>query len=198
LDKWLLPALGDLPLCAVDNDPVKELVAKMVASEELRPKSTNEYIKVVKMVVASAKDPKTRKQLYPVFWDAEYLDLPIVEKRNQKRPAFDGETVTGLVDRAKKYIQMIYVLESALGMRIGEVLGLEIDKHFADDFSTVLVRQKVRKCEMEDYLKTDNAYRDIDLHSSVVKMLKEFIGLPQGTLSICKRTEYTAISGLRL
>ena len=111
---------------------------------------------------------------------------------------FDGETVTGLVDRAKKYIQMIYVLESALGMRIGEVLGLEIDKHFADDFSTVLVRQKVRKCEMEDYLKTDNAYRDIDLHSSVVKMLKEFIGLPQGTLSICKRTEYTAISGLRL
>ena len=177
LDKWLLPALGALPLCAVDNDPVKELVAKMVASEELGPKSTNEYIKVVKMVVASAKDPKTRKQLYPVFWDAEYLDLPIVEKRNQKRPAFDGETVTGLVDRAKKYIQMIYVLESALGMRIGEVLGLEIDKHFADDFSTVLVRQKVRKCEMEDYLKTDNAYRDIDLHSSVVKMLKEFIGL---------------------
>jgi len=177
LDKWLLPALGDLPLCAVDNDPVKELVAKMVASEELGPKSTNEYIKVVKMVVASAKDPKTRKQLYPVFWDAEYLDLPIVEKRNQKRPAFDGETVTGLVDRAKKYIQMIYVLEAALGLRIGEVLGLEIDKHFADDFSTVLVRQKVRKCEMEDYLKTDNAYRDIDLHSSVVKTLKEFIGL---------------------
>ena len=64
-----------------------------------------------------------------------------------------------------------------MGMRIGEVLGLEIDKHFADDFSTVLVRQKVRKFEMMDYLKTDNAYRDIDLHSSVVKMLKEFIGL---------------------
>jgi hypothetical protein len=61
--------------------------------------------------------------------------------------------------------------------RIGEVLGLEIDKHFADDFSTVLVRQKVRMCKMEDYLKTDNAYRDIDLHSSVVMMLKEFIGL---------------------
>jgi integrase len=128
------------------------------------------------MVVASAKDPKTRKQLYPVFWDAEYLDLPIVEKRNQKRPAFDGETVTGLVDHAKKYVQMIYILAAALGMRIGEVLGLEIDKHFADDFSTVLVRQKVRKCKLEDYLKTDNAYRDIDLHSSVVKMLKEFIG----------------------
>ncbi len=57
------------------------------------------------------------------------------------------------------------------------MLGLEIDEHLADDFSTVLVRQKVRMCKMEDYLKTDNAYRDIDLHSSVVMMLKEFIGL---------------------
>ena len=82
MDKWLLPNLGDLPLSAVDNEPVKALVAKMAGSKELGPKSTNEYIKVVKMVVASAKDPKTRKQLYPVLWDAEYLDLPIVEKRN--------------------------------------------------------------------------------------------------------------------
>jgi len=56
-------------------------------------------------------------------------------------------------------------------------LGLEIDKHFADDFSAVLVRQKVRKCETENYLKTDNAFRDIDLNASVVKMLEEFIGL---------------------
>ena len=59
------------------------------------------------MVVASAKDPKPRRQLYPVFWDAEYLHLPILERRNQKRPAFDRETVTGLVDRAKKYVRMI-------------------------------------------------------------------------------------------
>jgi hypothetical protein len=50
---------------------------------------------LVKMIVASAKDPKTRKRLYPVFWDSEYLDLPILEKRKQKHPAFDGETVTG-------------------------------------------------------------------------------------------------------
>jgi integrase len=176
LDKWLLPTLGDLPLSAVDNEPVKALVAKMAASEELGPKSINEYIKVVKMVVASAKDPKTRKQLYLVFWDAEYLDLPIVEKRNQKRPAFNGETVTGLVDHAKKYVQMIYILAASSGMRIGEVLGLQIDKHFADDFSTVLVRRKVRDCKVEDYLKTDNAYRDVDLHPSVVTMLKGFIG----------------------
>jgi integrase len=111
-----------------------------------------------------------------VFWDSEYLDLPIVEKRNQKRPAFDSETVTRLVSSASWYVQIVYVLAAASGMRIGEVLGLEIDKHFADNSSTVLVRQKVRKCKTENYLKTDNAYRDIDLHPCVVKILKEFIG----------------------
>jgi integrase len=99
-----------------------------------------------------------------------------VEKRNQKRPAFDSETVTRLVGSASWYVQIVYVLAAASGMRIGEVLGLEIGKHFTDNFSTVLVRQKARKCKMENYLKTDNAYRDIDLHASVVKMLKEFIG----------------------
>jgi hypothetical protein len=34
----------------------------MVVSKELGPKSTNEYIKLVKMIVASSKDPKTREQ----------------------------------------------------------------------------------------------------------------------------------------
>ena len=58
-----------------------------------------------------------------MFWDSEYLDLPIVEKRNQKRPAFDSETVTELVGSAKRYVQMVYVLAATSGMRIGEVLG---------------------------------------------------------------------------
>ena len=97
------------------------------------------------------KRPETRKQLYPVFWDSEYFDLPIVEKRNQKRPAFNSETVTRLLSSAPWYVQIVSVLAAASGMRIGEVPGLEIDKHFADNFSAVLVRQKVRKCETENY-----------------------------------------------
>jgi len=143
------------------------------------PKSRSEYIKSVKMIVASSKDPKTRKQLYPVFWDSEYLDLPIVEKRNQKRPAFDSETVTRLVSSASWYVQIVYVLAAASRMRIGEVLGREIDKHFADNFQPFSSGKKVRKRKTENYLKTDNAFRDIDLNASAVKMLKEFIGLRQ-------------------
>jgi len=100
-----------------------------------------------------------------------------VEKRNQKRPAFDSETVTRLVSSASWYVQIVYVLAAASRMRIGEVLGREIDKHFADNFQPFSSGKKVRKCKTENYLKTDNAFRDIDLSASVVKMLKEFIDL---------------------
>ena len=178
LDRWLFPKLGALPLSAVDNDPVRELVCDMVESEELGPKSITEYIKVVRAVVASAKDQKTRKQLYPVVWDDEYLDLPIVKKKDQHRPAFDSDKlVTATIAAVKKTRErMLFILLAASGLRIGEALGLEIDKHLTDDCTTILIRQKVRQCKVESYVKTDNAYRDVDIHSSVAKMLKEYIG----------------------
>jgi integrase len=199
LDKWLNPSLGDLPLPAVDNDPAKALVSKMVDAG-LSPKTVTEYTKVVKAVVASAKDPKTRKQLYPVVWDDDYLDLPIVDKKRQKRPQFDSNTMTGLVAGAKKkYVQMIYVIAASAGMRIGEVLGLEIDKHFADDFKTIRIRQKVRKCKVERTLKTGNSEREIDIHSSVAELIKQFVGSRTSGLLFCsKRGKPLSDSNIRI
>jgi len=187
LDKWLNPSLGDLPLSAVDNEPTKELVSKLVGAG-LSPKTVNEYTKVVRAVVASAKDVKTRKQLYPVVWDDEYLDLLIVHRSKQKRQKFDSKTMTALVAGAeKKYVQMIFVVAASAGMRIGEVLALEIDRHFADNFKTVRIRQKVRKCRVEETLKTGNAEREIDLHSSVAALLRTFVGSRTSGLLFCSR-----------
>jgi hypothetical protein len=166
LYRWLLPKLGDLPLSAVDNDPVRELVSEMSASGQLGAKSILEYIKVVKAVVASAKDAKTRKPVFPVVWDDEYLDLPVVAKKDQNRPAFDGKIVTALIADGKPWAQMLFVLSAATGVRIGETLGLEI-QHLVDDCRILTIRQKVRHCKVEPYLKTDNAYRDVDVHPDV-------------------------------
>lgn len=41
--------------------------------------------------------------------------------------------------RADEREQMLYVLLGATGMRIGEALGIEIDKHFSDHLSTLLI-----------------------------------------------------------
>ena len=56
---------------------------------------------------------------------------------------------------------MLFILCGATGMRIGEILGLEIDKHFADDFTTILVRQQAKGSTLTRDVKTKNAIRDI-------------------------------------
>ena|SRR2546425_1599386 len=70
---------------------------------------------------------------------------------------------------------MLYALLAGTGMRIGEVLGLEIDKHVSDDHTTIRVRQSVWNGKVQ-FPKTPNAIRDIDLAPSLARVLQEFIG----------------------
>jgi hypothetical protein len=53
LDKWINPNIGDIPLEGVNNLEVKNLVTVM-CDGGLSPKSVENYVQVVKMVVASA------------------------------------------------------------------------------------------------------------------------------------------------
>jgi hypothetical protein len=62
------------------------------------------------------------------------------------------------------------------GLRIGEALGLEIDKHISPDFLTISIEQKARHCQIEERLKTAAALRKIDLHPTIAGLLKEFVG----------------------
>jgi integrase len=72
-------------------------------------------------------------------------------------------------------------------MRISEALGLEIGKHISADCSTLYIRQKARGSKVEDRLKTENSKREIDLHPSIVLLLKEHIGNRNGGFLFCTR-----------
>jgi integrase len=71
---------------------------------------------------------------------------------------------------------MIFILCGAAGLRIGEALGIEIDKHISSDFLTVTVEQKARHCKVERRLKTASAKRQVDLHPAIGSLLKDFVG----------------------
>ncbi len=71
---------------------------------------------------------------------------------------------------------MLFILGGAAGMRIGESLGLEIDKHFSKDFLTLTINQKARHYRIEKRVKTASAERQVDLHPSVAQLLKTFVG----------------------
>ena len=96
--------------------------------------------------------------------------------KNQRQPTHTSEAMTAIAAGAKGRERMLFVLLGATGMRIGEALGIGIDKHISDDFSTVQIRQKAWNGRIQPFLKSDNGLRDIDLHPSISAMLKTFVG----------------------
>jgi hypothetical protein len=85
LDKWILPAIGDVPLANVDNLSVKPLVEKMSAAR-LSPRTVNKYMEHVKQIVASLTNPNG-EPIHNRKWNSEIMDLPVVEHAEQKRPS---------------------------------------------------------------------------------------------------------------
>ena len=174
LNNWINPNIGEVPLSEVNNAVLKSLVAKMVDGG-LSPKSIDTYSQVVKMVVASAVNDEG-EEIYPRKWNHEFIDMPVVEEERQNTPTFSSEVMTGLASWKKKRERMIFILCGAAGLRIGETLGIEIDKHISPDFLTISIRQKVHHGRVEQRLKTANGGRQVDLHPAIAAFLREFVG----------------------
>src|SRR5450631_2771612 len=174
LRNWLNPQIGELPLNEINNAALKGVVATM-SRGGLSPKSIDNYAQVVKMVVASAVD-KEGEEIYPRKWNHEFVDMPVVVKAKQNTPCFSPDVMSGLATWKKEREWMVFVLCGAAGLRIGEALGIEIDKHISPDFSTISIKQKARHCKVEIRLKTASAFRQVDLHPAIAAMLKKFAG----------------------
>jgi integrase len=185
LAKWLNPNIGELPLSDVNNAALKTIIATM-SDSGLAPKSINNYAQVVKMVVASSVNEQG-EQIHLRKWNHEFIDMPMVEKDKQNTPCFSSEVMTGLASWGKKRERMLFILCGAAGLRIGEVLGIEIDRHISQDFLTISIVQKVRRGKVEHRLKT-RGQRQVDLHPLIGALLKEFVGNRTSGFLFCTRT----------
>jgi integrase len=181
LDKWILPAIGSLPLASVDNLSVKPLIDKM-SSAGLKPRTVNKYMEHVKQVVESLKGPNG-EPIHSRKWDAETMDLPIVEHAEQKRPSLKADAISELNKQSSGQEQALYVLLAATGMRISEALALETH-HFTNNGRTIVVEQQVEKdsAKLVKYLKTAAAKREVDLHPDVAEYLQRYTAGKTGLL----------------
>jgi integrase len=172
----IIPLIGEIPISEVNNKVLKYVVAAM-GKDGLAPQTIANYTQALKMVVASAQDEEG-EELYPRKWNHRFADMPRVVKSEQNTPCFLPEFVTTLVTYCWKeeWMRVLVILCAATGMRIGEVLGLRIEKHISPDFLTINVNQKVRKGVVEFRLKTDPSRRMVDLHPAIAAVLKVFIG----------------------
>jgi integrase len=130
--------------------------------------------------------------------------MPVVNPKKQKTPSLTGDIVTGIiatreytyrdskrnvdVERELKDVhRMLFILCAASGLRFGEALGIEIP-NVSQDGSRIRICKKVWQGQMHDFLKTKNGEREIDLHPSVAKVLRKFIGERKSGLLFRSRT----------
>jgi integrase len=185
LHNWLYPALGQLPLSEVNNKTVRPLIATM--AKTLKPATIQSHLMLIKRVVASAVDGEG-EQLYLRKWNHEFLDVPIIVQREVNSPCFSSEIVSALTQWKNPRARTIFILCAASGLRIGEALGLDLSKHFSEDFRTIRIEQKAIKGVIEERLKTESSYREIDLDPRVATVIKEFAAGRTSGLLFCTRT----------
>jgi integrase len=181
MNKWIYPDIGDLPLGSVDNLAVHPLVEKMCAAG-LSPRTVNKYVEYVKQVIQSLKAPNG-EPVHKRTWDADTMDLPIVDYSEQKRPSLKATTVSELIAGASGQEQALYVLLAATGMRISEALAVET-RHFINGGRSIKVEQQVAKNrpQIVPYLKTDAAKREIDLHPDISGFFQNYTAGKSGLL----------------
>jgi len=180
---YLSDVLGAKPVAAIDNAQARELVSRMRneltndGSNRFSIKTLTEYFKTFTKVVRSAVD-NNGNQVHPRTWNLAFIGLPMVDKKKQHRPTLAVEEITQLVTNTWGRYQMGVALLAGSNVRISELLALSIEKHISDDRQTLYIRQQRKKdgSGVTDVLKTPAACRDIDLHSSLAKMLDDFIG----------------------
>jgi integrase len=184
LRNWLNPNIGDMPLESIGNLALKNLGATMVKGG-LGASAIRSYTNAVKMVVASAVNEEG-DALHPRKWNHDFIDLP--EDKNPKQPIFTSDVVTGIVAGPQtKQMLMFHTLCAAAGLRFGEALGIDL-KYISSDCSTITICQKAWRGQIHSFLKSNAAKREVDLHSSIAAMLKEFIGGRAAGLLFASRT----------
>ena len=170
LKNHLSDYLGPLPLSHVDSLKMGELVNRLTR-KKLKPTTIQNILLVAKLVKRSARGAD-QKRLFTETWDAELIDAPTVNEHEQRRPRFTAEQVSDIVKTATGRIQMICILAASSGLRIGELLGLEV-RHFSG--ASVKIEQSIWNARPYPP-KTPAARRTVDLHPDVAKLLREYVG----------------------
>ncbi len=175
LNTWIKPRLGNVEIAMFGNAAMKTFAASLnTPAQPLGPKSQNEVVAVVKQIIASAVNENGDK-LYPRDWNHAFIDLPQINKREQKAPSLTVAEVTHAVRCAPRPIGTFYAMLAGTGLRIGEALAVRVgpcDRVSAWDPEKLVVAVRTQLWRaMEIDPKTEAGVRDVDLHPRLNQLL---------------------------
>jgi len=180
---YLKDQIGDVPLASIDNPQARTIITKMKSERRkdrerrFSDKTIVEYFRVLSKVIASALD-ENFNPIHKRSWNLAAIGLPRVNPKKQRRPTLDAKEMTTLLSKAEGQYQILYLFCMATGMRVSEVIAVEIGKHIKPDCSIIYVRQQREKSKnhVKPHLKTESGCRDVDIHPDAAAILRNFIG----------------------
>ena len=179
---YLETVVGDKSLASLENPEAKALIERMKSEldEKGEPrfgdKTIAEYFKVFQMVIASARDDRLN-QLYPRAWDLAAIGVPKVCAEEQHRPTLEADELAALLSKVKRPIYKVgAAVLAGTGVRISELLALEIGKHISADCTVISIVQQRGKKGTPEPPKTKAAVRRVYLAPALASLLKSYIG----------------------
>jgi integrase len=167
LTSHILPALGDIPLDAIDNSELKRFVAYLLGLG-LSDSVINGLVSLTKIVISSAVD-SNGNEMFPRKWNNHFIDLPTVNPGSQKAPTVAPEAISGAISRASGQDKALYALLAGTGLRIGEALALMVgpddgkNSFWQPETGTLTIRTTVVDNQIQMSPKTEAGVRQVDL-----------------------------------
>jgi len=157
--KHLIPVFGNLSLDLISEQKVQEWVSSLHGKGTLAQKSIHNVWKILRLILGKK---------HVAGWQ---ITLPSIPKKEQRY--FTLEEVMKIVDKAEGQYKPLFTLQFAAGMRFGELAGLHVeDLDF--EHSLIHIRRSTFK-SIETSPKTEAGYRNVDVHSETMTMLKEYL-----------------------
>lgn len=172
---WIAPLVGAAEIADFKNKEMREFVEKMVDAG-LKPSTVTGVTNLVKAVIASATD-EDGEELYPRKWNNDFIDLPVVNPREQNAPIIARESLLEAISKAQNGFGTLYSLLAGSGLRVSECLAL---KAGLDDPQANLYLPNEHKLVIRGQIKagafrgpkTEAGYREVDLSSEICGKLR--------------------------
>jgi integrase len=168
LNAHILPTLGSMNLAKIENGTLKALVVEL-SNKGLKAATITKIIAVVKLVIASAVD-QNGNQLFPRVWNNDFMDLPIINQKDQTAPVAPVKAIQEAISQANPQDRALYALLAGTGLRIGEALALT-SADWDRDNMTLSVTKTVSQGAVREGTKTEAGNRQVDLHPDLNKFL---------------------------
>lgn len=176
LRSWIVPLLGDETLDTLENGKMRKFVAKL-SEEGLSASTIVSIVNCLKGVVSSALD-ENGNEIYARKWNNDFIDLPIVNQRDQKAPIIGRPELESAISRAQGIYKPLYITLAGTGARISEGLGIQAGpddgkgSFWVPDQSKIVIRGQWQDGQFLTP-KTDSGFREIDIPNALNQVLQE-------------------------